>query len=130
MARGATTASRRPISTTCNGHSDSERGYHYHATAEYPYIIGAYRGVVEASNIDRPPGDGPPGGPAVVARLVVARPGDVAVPRHWPASRWSWRSASVWSATWTPATRRPTRWSSAGRSARLSAVADLIGSFR
>lgn len=47
----------------CNGHSDSERGYHYHATAEYPYIIGAYHGVVDASNIDRPPpGGGPMGG--------------------------------------------------------------------
>ncbi len=46
----------------CNGHSDSERGYHYHATAGYPYIVGAYHGVVDASNIDRPRGGGPPGG--------------------------------------------------------------------
>jgi len=49
----------------CNGHSDSERGYHYHATAEYPYVVGAYRGVVERANFDGPPGGrgGPGGGP-------------------------------------------------------------------
>jgi hypothetical protein len=49
----------------CNGHSDSERGYHYHATAGFPYLIGSYKGVVEQSNIGRPgrgPG-GPPQGP-------------------------------------------------------------------
>ncbi len=39
----------------CNGHSDSQRGYHYHVTAKYPYILGAYRGVVEQANIERPP---------------------------------------------------------------------------
>ena len=50
---------------SCNGHSDSERGYHYHVTAGYPYIIGAYRGVPERSNFDHPPGRGgpPPGFP-------------------------------------------------------------------
>jgi hypothetical protein len=37
----------------CNGHSDPERGYHYHVTAKFPYIIGGYRGVVERSNLDR-----------------------------------------------------------------------------
>jgi YHYH protein len=47
----------------CNGHADIERGYHYHVTAAYPYLIGAYRGVVERSNLDRPPGGGPPRGP-------------------------------------------------------------------
>ena len=53
----------------CNGHTDSERGYHYHATAEYPYIIGAYRGEPNPRMIERPqgppggaPGQGPPGG--------------------------------------------------------------------
>ena len=35
----------------CNGHSDPERGYHYHVTpGKFPYIIGGYRGRVEASN--------------------------------------------------------------------------------
>lgn len=29
----------------CHGHSDAERGYHYHATIEYPYTIGCYRGT-------------------------------------------------------------------------------------
>lgn len=47
----------------CNGHSDDERGYHYHVTAGPPYIIGAYKGVVEQSNLSRPPrGGGPPNG--------------------------------------------------------------------
>ncbi len=35
----------------CNGHSDSERGYHYHVTpGRFPYILGGYAGVVETSN--------------------------------------------------------------------------------
>lgn len=64
---------------TCNGHTDAERGYHYHVTAKFPYILGGYHGIVERSNLDhrrprredigpgdpngRPPGppDGPPG---------------------------------------------------------------------
>ncbi|OYW21063.1 MAG: hypothetical protein B7Z55_06240 [Planctomycetales bacterium 12-60-4] len=55
----------------CNGHEDAERGYHYHVTAKFPYILGAYRGVVEQANFDGPPGRGfggprggrPPGPP-------------------------------------------------------------------
>ena len=31
---------------SCNGHWDPVRGYHYHVTASYPYLIGAYRGTV------------------------------------------------------------------------------------
>ena len=35
----------------CNGHSDPERGYHYHVTpGRFPYVIGGYHGVVERSN--------------------------------------------------------------------------------
>jgi hypothetical protein len=35
----------------CNGHQDTERGYHYHVTqGRFPYIIGGYRGIVEESN--------------------------------------------------------------------------------
>lgn len=35
----------------CSGHSDSERGYHYHVTpGRFPYIMGGYAGVVEPSN--------------------------------------------------------------------------------
>ncbi len=35
----------------CNGHSDAQRGYHYHVTPKrFPYIIGGYAGVVEPSN--------------------------------------------------------------------------------
>ncbi|MDB5339146.1 MAG: hypothetical protein JWN70_4765, partial [Planctomycetaceae bacterium] len=35
----------------CNGHSDPERGYHYHVTpGRFPYILGGYAGVVETSN--------------------------------------------------------------------------------
>ena len=42
----------------CNGHSDPVRGYHYHVTNKFPYILGGYRGVVENSNLDH----GPPRG--------------------------------------------------------------------
>jgi hypothetical protein len=38
----------------CNGHIDQERGYHYHVTSAFPYILGAYRGVIESSNFDGP----------------------------------------------------------------------------
>jgi len=44
----------------CNGHSDAERGYHYHVTAKAPYILGAYRGVVEEKNFPRKPRPGAP----------------------------------------------------------------------
>ncbi len=48
----------------CNGHTDEERGYHYHVTAGYPYVIGAYHGEPEKSNLDHGGGRGghPPGG--------------------------------------------------------------------
>jgi hypothetical protein len=48
----------------CNGHVDDLRGYHYHVSRSFPYILGGYRGVVEMSNLDRGPGPGgggPPG---------------------------------------------------------------------
>ncbi len=45
----------------CNGHTDKERGYHYHVTEKYPYLIGAYKGVVERSNLERPKGPPPDG---------------------------------------------------------------------
>ena len=38
----------------CNGHSDSKRDYHYHVTAKFPYIMGAYKGSVDSSLFDRP----------------------------------------------------------------------------
>ena len=38
----------------CNGHEDAARGYHYHTSAKFPYLIGAYRGVVDRRNFDRP----------------------------------------------------------------------------
>ena len=48
-----------------NGHQDKERGYHYHVTAKFPYLLGAYRGVPAARNFEhrRPGGPGGPGGP-------------------------------------------------------------------
>ncbi|HYO10047.1 MAG TPA: YHYH protein [Tepidisphaeraceae bacterium] len=39
----------------CNGHADADRGYHYHVTNRFPYLLGGYRGVVERSNFDRRP---------------------------------------------------------------------------
>ena len=59
----------------CNGHTDEVRGYHYHVTSKFPYILGAYHGVPEDSNFDHrgrfsggrrpehPPGGGPGGRP-------------------------------------------------------------------
>ena len=47
----------------CNGHWDPVRGYHYHVTAAYPYIVGGYRGVVNlrtARGRQGPHGGGPP----------------------------------------------------------------------
>lgn len=38
----------------CNGHDDAERGYHYHVTEKYPYLIGSYRGQPDSRAIDRP----------------------------------------------------------------------------
>ena len=39
----------------CNGHSDEQRGYHYHVTpGKFPYVIGGYAGVPERTNIRGP----------------------------------------------------------------------------
>lgn len=46
----------------CNGHWDAQRGYHYHVTNKFPYILGGYHGVVDRTNFDRRR-PGPPGGP-------------------------------------------------------------------
>jgi hypothetical protein len=43
----------------CNGHSDPVRGYHYHVTNKFPYVIGGYHGVVEQSNFDGAPPNRP-----------------------------------------------------------------------
>ncbi|MFM7055548.1 MAG: YHYH protein [Planctomycetota bacterium] len=49
MAKDAADAAALDV---CNGHSDPERGYHYHVTpGRFPYVIGGYRGVVERSNL-------------------------------------------------------------------------------
>jgi len=45
----------------CNGHEDYVRGYHYHATATEPYLIGKYRGEPDQRNLARGPGKGGPG---------------------------------------------------------------------
>ena len=38
----------------CNGHTDAVRGYHYHVTSKFPYIVGGYHGVVDQKNFDGP----------------------------------------------------------------------------
>ncbi|MBS0208739.1 MAG: YHYH protein [Planctomycetes bacterium] len=39
-----------------NGHTDPVRGFHYHATpGKFPYIVGGFWGVTEASNFRRGP---------------------------------------------------------------------------
>ena len=48
-----------------NGHTDAERGFHYHVTpGQFPYLIGGFWGVEDARN-KRPPrrGNGQGGGP-------------------------------------------------------------------
>lgn len=69
----------------CNGHSDPVRGYHYHVTNKFPYVIGGYHGVVEQSNLDGGPRnrsgpsemrvEGGPGGPGyhLVPRFAMDR---------------------------------------------------------
>jgi len=71
----------------CNGHYDEERGYHYHATAGFPYLIGAYRGVVDTSNFMRGrPGDGAGSrrrGPPGMLPLTFGTGGVVCAPFFW-----------------------------------------------
>lgn len=39
-----------------NAHYDAVHGWHYHVTpGQFPYILGGYMGVVERSNLSRPP---------------------------------------------------------------------------
>jgi hypothetical protein len=47
---------------TCNGHRDAQRGYHYHVSARFPYVLGCYHGTPERQNFDRPGAGPPPGG--------------------------------------------------------------------
>lgn len=37
----------------CNGHADKNRGYHYHTTEGFPFVLGCYRGTPVAANYDR-----------------------------------------------------------------------------
>lgn len=46
---------------SCNGHYDKLRGYHYHATSEFPYLIGCYKGIA-TTQFGQPPGNGPGSG--------------------------------------------------------------------
>ena len=34
----------------CHGHDHDHLGYHYHATIEYPYTVGCYKGIVSDGN--------------------------------------------------------------------------------
>ena len=38
-----------------NSHWDPVRGYHYHVTPNYPYLVGAYAGVPAMANFRRRP---------------------------------------------------------------------------
>ena len=59
----------------CNGHEDAARGYHYHVTpGRFPYLLGGYAGVVEASN-NRGLGRGGAGGAIVNNASGVSREG-------------------------------------------------------
>jgi hypothetical protein len=37
----------------CNGHTDKRRGYHYHTTENFPFVLGCYRGTPTLANYDR-----------------------------------------------------------------------------
>ena len=37
----------------CNGHKDKNRGYHYHTTEGFPFVLGCYRGTPMSANYDR-----------------------------------------------------------------------------
>ena len=40
----------------CHGHDHGLLGYHYHATIEYPYTVGCYKGTsVEVPRQSKPP---------------------------------------------------------------------------
>ena len=60
----------------CHGHQHGSIGYHYHATMEYPYTVGCYRGKIQqitSKNFDqrRSAGDDPPRNNSGVNRLNV-----------------------------------------------------------
>ena len=49
---------------SCNGHEDGERGYHYHTTKGFPYVLGCrFHGVLAPNaalrSLDRAPRPGP-----------------------------------------------------------------------
>ena len=37
----------------CNGHADPDRGYHYHTTPQFPFVLGCYHGIPVTGNYDR-----------------------------------------------------------------------------
>lgn len=47
---------------SCNGHYDKIRGYHYHATTQFPYLIGCYKGTATSTQHGPPNGNTPPNG--------------------------------------------------------------------
>jgi hypothetical protein len=47
-----------------NGHTDGQRGWHYHVTpGKFPYILGGFYGKVDPRNLRRGPRGGPGGPP-------------------------------------------------------------------
>lgn len=75
---------------SCSGHSDPERGYHYHVTpGRFPYIVGGYAGTPEATNnrLLRQAGvgaitDNAAGGSRLPQVIVAVRPGTVEAGRR------------------------------------------------
>jgi len=47
----------------CHGHDHGSLGYHYHATIEYPYTVGCYKGTPSSVESTRMQTGGPPNGP-------------------------------------------------------------------
>jgi len=52
-------AAKNEVFDECCGHPDPMGRYHYHVTNKFPYVIGGYHGVVEPSNFDGGPRNGP-----------------------------------------------------------------------
>ncbi len=47
----------------CHGHDHGSLGYHYHATIEYPYTVGCYKGTPSSAEANQVQPGGPPEGP-------------------------------------------------------------------
>jgi hypothetical protein len=64
----------------CNGHTGSDGKYHYHVTAQFPYVLGCYRGTPNGAGMGMPGEDGgmPPDGGGMMGPKACTTPADCA----------------------------------------------------